>query len=96
MTERRRVLLGVNLALLVAVGGVFWAANPGLAQPGNRGRSTYLMIGGEIQGGNANALYILDTTNEEMIAVRWNQSRTRLEGLGYRNVKRDGAQDGGR
>ncbi len=97
MHHRRRALLGVNLALLAALFAIHFAASPGRAQDAhNRGRGSYLMIGGEIQGGNANAIYILDTANEEMIAVRWDTSRSRLEGLGYRDIRRDADQEGGR
>ncbi len=96
-SRRQRVLLGANLALLAGVVVVHWAASPGRAQDGlDRGRGSYLMIGGEIQGGDSNAVYILDTINEEMIAVRWNHSRSQLDGLGYRDVRRDAAQEGGR
>ncbi len=90
-------MLGANLALLAGVVVVHWAASPGQAQEGlDRGRGSYLMIGGEIQGGDSNAVYILDTINEEMVTVRWNHSRSQLDGLGYRDMRRDAAQEGGR
>ena len=96
MRRQRKVLIGINAGLLMAAGAVHWAASPGLAQDDNRSRGSYMLIGGEIQGGDANAIYVLDTINEELIAVRWNHSRRELEQLGYRDVRRDTSQEAGR
>lgn len=97
MQHRRRALIGVNLALLAALLAVHLASSQGQAQDAaHRARGSYLMIGGEIQGGNANAIYVLDTMNDEMIALRWDASRSRLDGLGYRDIRRDSEQEGGR
>lgn len=95
-SDRRRILLGVNVALLAGLAASQWAVMPGFAQDAGRGRGSYLMIGGEIQGGNANAIYVLDTANQEMIVLRWNPGRGVVEGLGYRDLRRDSAQEGGR
>ncbi len=96
MRRQRKVLIGVNVGLLMAAAVVHWAASPGQAQSDPRSRGSYLIIGGEIQGGDANAIYVLDTINEELLAVRWNHSRRVLEVLGYRDVRRDTSQEAGR
>ena len=96
MRQRRRVLIGVNLALLASVLALHWASSPGVAQDQPRGRGSYLMVGGEIQGGNSNAIYVLDTANEELVALRWNQSRSQLELLGFSDTRRDADQEAGR
>jgi hypothetical protein len=53
------------------------------------------MVAGQIQGGgSASAIYISDSINEEIVAVRWNQSRNELDGIDYRSLVED-AQSGG-
>ncbi len=84
----RRSLVALNLVLAAAVGATFVVEATG--QSGApRGRGEYTMIGGEVQGGNANAIYVLDGSNQEMIALRWNDSRNRLEGIGFRDLDKD-------
>ena len=54
------------------------------------------MVSGRIIGGNANAVYIVDSSNQEMIAVRWNESSKSLDGLGYRDLSADAQTQPGR
>jgi hypothetical protein len=79
-------LIAVNAALLVILGAVSIAT----AQPGNRARGDYAMVGGEIMGGGGgNAVYILDASNQELIAVKWDTSRKVLDGIGFRDLNKD-------
>ena len=52
-------------------------------------RGDYTMESGRIQGGNTNAVYIVDAANQEFVAVRWNNSGKALDGIGYRNLQAD-------
>ena len=80
------ILNGALLAVLVAV-----VLSPiASAQRGGRARGEYTMVSGRIIGGNANAVYIIDASNQELIAVRWNESTKSLDGLGYRDLSSDG------
>ena len=54
------------------------------------------MINGTIQGGNSDAIYVVDSANQEMIVLRWNDGRTTLEGIGYRNLNADASAQPGR
>lgn len=86
-------LIAVNAALLVVLGAVSIAT----AQPGNRARGDYAMVGGEILGGGGgNAVYILDASNQELIAVKWDTSRKLLEGIGFRDLNKDSQERSGR
>ena len=72
-------------------------ANIFAAQRGGvRARGEYALVGGQIQGGNANAVYVIDGANQEMIALRWNESTKSLEGVGYRDLQADGQAVPGR
>jgi hypothetical protein len=77
-------LVAVNVALLAVLGVT--AVLP--AQPaGNRAPGQYAMVGGEfLAGGGGNAVYILDSTNQDIVAVRWDQSRGTLAGIGYQDL----------
>ena len=80
------IVLLSALALLVLVPNAGAQLNSGQS---NRARGDYTLVGGDTSSGNANAIYILDTSNRELVAVRWNQSTKKLEGLGYRDLSRD-------
>lgn len=92
-----RVLVAVNVSLLAVLLALVWVP---LAQAQReapaRARGLYTMVGGAIRGGNANAVWIIDALNRELIAIRWNESRRQLEGLGYRNLAEDAALRPGR
>lgn len=88
-------LLALNAALLAAVALV--TLQPGaFAQPGARVPGRYAMVAGAYTGGSGDAIYILDTANHEMITLRWDPGQRALQGIGYRSVARDLAEDPGR
>jgi hypothetical protein len=49
------------------------------------------MVAGGIKGTDAGAVYIVDTTNQEMIVVGYDHNSKQLSGLGYRNLAADAA-----
>lgn len=83
-------LVALNAALL-AILAIVTLAPPLVAsgQQATRARGRYTMVGGEIQGGNSNAIYVLDAANQEMVALRWDDSRKTLLGIGYRDLNDD-------
>jgi hypothetical protein len=93
-SSRRATLLAVNAGLVAVIG--ITALAP--AQPDtNRARGEYAIVGGEYQGGGGeNAVYILDATNQDLIAVRWDRSRKSLTGIGYRDLSLDAQERPGR
>ncbi len=96
-TNRARPSAGHLIALNAALLGILGVVSVAVAQPGNRGRGDYAMVGGEFTGGGSgNAIYILDASNEEIIAVRWDQGRKQLVGLGYRSLATDTQERRGR
>ena len=96
--HRRRIrpIILLNAGLLLALGTVTLAPDA-LAQRGSaRVRGDYTMVSGRIQGGNTNAVYIVDAANQEFVAVRWNNATKALDGIGYRNLQLDGQVGPGR
>lgn len=93
-TKRRSPIISFAAASIagIAVG----AAGLALAQPAGaqRAQGQYTMVGARSQGAAAKAVYIIDSQNREMIAVRWNQGQNRIDGLGYRNLAVDADAQG--
>ena len=85
----RRGLIALNAGLLAALGLIELA--PGVfAQPNvTRPRGQYTLVGGEINSANSNAIYVLDSVNEEIVVVRFNESRKTVDALGYRDLRAD-------
>ena len=98
-TDKRRSRAGglwvLNLVLLVGLGlvtvePIAWAQSGSEA---GRPRGEYSVVAGETVGGVASVIYVLDTVNREMVALRWNDSVKSLEGIGYRDLSKDAMGD---
>lgn len=86
-----QALIAVNLALLAVLAYMTFAPEAGAsAQPGNtRARGDYTMVAGEVNFGNSSAVWIVDSANQEIVAIRWDEGRRNFEGIGYRNLGDD-------
>lgn len=96
LTDPRVALVALNAGLLLVLGLV--TLSPGaVAQQGQRPRGEYLIVGGQMTGSPSSAVHVIDTTNQEMVTLRWDQARKAFDGLGYRNLRTDaqGAGQGG-
>jgi len=96
-TSRRglptRRLLTLNLALALALGVLWMIPTPGSAQPRPgqpvRAVGQYTGISGKLNTGNAQAVYLLDAANQEMVGIKWDSGRKGILPLGYRNLIND-------
>ena len=92
-------LVALNLALLVGLGLVTFAPGAGAQLGANRNnpegrvRGEYAVVGGSTLGQTASTIYVLDSANREMIALKWNDSIKSLEGVGYRDLVADASSD---
>lgn len=94
--KRRTKLVALNtvLAGLLAVVGASHLVG---AQVGtDRARGEYTMVSGRTSSGGAHVVYVLDSANQEMIALRWDQAKSSMAGIGYRNLSSDGQTNPGR
>lgn len=96
MDRARRTppVLVLNVVLAALVLTLAFVPSAGARQP-VRARGTYTMVSGAIQGGNTDVAYIIDSANQELIAVNWDISKSALNVIGYRNLAVDGKQGGG-
>lgn len=82
-----RALIALNVLLLAVLAAVSLA--PAAGAQGARARGSYTMVGGQIQGREEAAIYIIDATNQELVALSWDRGRNGLTPLGYRNIADD-------
>ncbi len=83
-----RALVALN-ALLLAILALVVFGPAALAQ--QRARATYTMAAGRVSGIDQSAVYVLDTVNQELIAITYNPNTKQIDGIGYRNVAADEA-----
>lgn len=95
---RRAGLLVLNAGLLAVVVGLWARGGPGMPGPSAaiaqeigkaRPRGQYIMVSGRLQGSPTNGIYVIDIANQELIALRWDRTSQRLQGLGWRDLARD-------
>lgn len=91
-------LIALNAALLAMLMLVTLAPGAWAQAKPKRPKGQYVMVDGKIQGVAEAAIYVFDTANQEMLALRWDRSRKVLQTLGHRDVADDAlqAQKGGR
>jgi hypothetical protein len=93
---RHRRLLALNAALLAALALVtFLPARSAEAQRAQRVRGQYTLAATRIQGITESGVFIIDSSNGEMVAVRWDRSRKTLAPLGFRDLAADAKGAGG-
>jgi hypothetical protein len=92
ISRRGLTRLIVLNAVLLGVLGLVELAPRASAQQGEgpaRPRGAYTLVGGEIQTGNSNAVYVIDSVNQEMVVLRVESGRGNLAGVGFRDLNAD-------
>ncbi|MDY7109404.1 MAG: hypothetical protein SYC29_12280 [Planctomycetota bacterium] len=84
--RRLRGLLALNAALLAVLGAVTFGPSAG-AQARTRG--DYTMAAGRANGAQSGVVYIVDTVNQELIAVTFDPNNKQVDGIGYRSLTAD-------
>ncbi len=83
-----RALIVLNAILLALLAGVTFAP---AAEGQFHARSEYTMVAGRVNASESSAVYIVDSTKQELIVVAYNQNTKLVDGIGYRNLAADGA-----
>ncbi len=84
-----RALIVLNAILLGLLAGVTFAP---AAEGQFQGRSEYTMVAGRVNASESSAVYIVDSTNQELMVVTYNHNTKQVAGIGYRNLAADGAE----
>ncbi len=96
---RRNALVALNALLLAALGFVHFgtSAEAQNAPPGaQRARGEYTMVSGRGTMGGADVVYVIDSNNQELVALRWEQAKQVLATVGYRTIEGDAQAQPGR
>ena len=91
-----RGLVIVNAALLLLLGAITLAPSSNAQRGGGRARGEYSMVSGKVSGSSAHVVYLVDSSNQDLVAVRWNESTKSLDSIGYRDLKDDSQVSPGR
>lgn len=85
-------LAALNAVLILAL-GVITLAPEAAAQArrtsGGRSKGQYVLVGGQVNTDDNNAVYVLDAVNRDVIALVWNDPQNRFIGVGYRSLTDD-------
>jgi hypothetical protein len=96
----RRVLALVAIHAVAAGVLVMWPSSApgqsGLKPTDLRARGDYTMVTGKTNSGGPSVVYLVDSANQELIALRWDQTKQAMAGIGYRNLGADGRAGKGR
>ncbi len=79
------VLLGV----LIVLSAINPAGAQSATQPPSRARGEYTMVAGRVNSGGSSVVYVVDSNNEEFVALKWDSSRQTMTGIGYRSLSTD-------
>ncbi len=97
------LLVAANVGALVAVVLTWPGSAAGQTQPGttvkpleSRARGDYTMVSGRIGAGGNHVVYVVDSANQEVMALRWDNSKLVMVGIGYRSLASDGRGARGR
>lgn len=80
-------LIALNVGLVAVLGAVTLSQGSASAQPGDRPRGDYTMVSGQILGNVADAIYIVDSNNQEVMALSWDSSRKSMKFIGLQSFK---------
>jgi hypothetical protein len=85
-------LVALNVALLavLAYGSLAPTADAQQAASSRAG-GRYGMVSGVVQNVYPGVVYIIDESNQEVVAVMWNESIKQFTGVGFRDLKSDTA-----
>jgi hypothetical protein len=92
LSPARRRLIAANFVLFAILLVVMIIPRAGAdSQPTGRARGNYTMVSGRIQGNTTHGVYILDSANQELVALTWERGQNRFNApVGYRNLIQDG------
>jgi len=83
-----RGLIALNLLLLAVLAVVTFMPD---ASAQVRARANYTMAAGGAPGTAADVIWIVDSVNQQLIAISWEPNQRELIGIGGRSLMRDAA-----
>ncbi|MCC6951241.1 MAG: hypothetical protein IT433_07310 [Phycisphaerales bacterium] len=97
--SNRPGLIILNLALastLIVLAVASRADGQNASGPPARARGEYTLVAGKSNSGGSDVVYVVDASNQEIVALKWDQSRQAMTAVGYRSMGADQRQTPGR
>ncbi len=82
-------LIALNAVLLAALALVSLS---GSASAQQRQRGSYMLVSSGVTGTPLSVVYVIDETNNELVAVAWDDTGKKMSYVGYRNIAADSMQ----
>jgi hypothetical protein len=82
-------LIALNAVLLAALAMVSLS---GRASAQQRQRGSYMLISSGVTGTPLSVVYVIDETNNELVALAWDDAGKKMNYVGYRNIAADSMQ----
>jgi hypothetical protein len=86
----------LNVVLGSIVTAKYWPTRAEAQAGKARARGDYTMTTGKSNVGGPDVICVLDAANQEMLFLRWDQSKQQLMAQGYRSLSQDAASGPGR
>lgn len=88
------VLLGFLALIALAPGAPAQSGQPRAQGSPGRAPGVYLVVSGRTQGSVTDGIYVLDSTNQELMVLEWDRNGRRLNPRGWRSLAADSAMTG--
>jgi len=94
--QRTKGLIALNAVLLVGLALITLAPDAEAQARRTRAHGQYAIVDAQFLGSQSAAIIVLDSANQEMLALRWDRSRRILTTIGQRDLAADslGARGG--
>jgi hypothetical protein len=83
-------LIALNAVLLTALALVSLSGRASAQQ--QRQRGSYMLISSGVTGTPLSVVYVIDETNNELVAMAWDDAGKKMSYVGYRNIAADSMQ----
>jgi len=83
-------LIALNAVLLTALALVSLSGRASAQQ--QRQRGSYMLISSGVTGTPLSVVYVIDETNNELVALAWDDAGKKMSYVGYRNIAADSMQ----
>lgn len=90
-SQRPAGLMMLNALLLAVLALVAFGPSSADARQAAGTRGQYTMLPSQVQGGKEHALYVIDATSMQLIALRYDIGRRELVPIGHRDLAADAA-----
>ncbi len=82
-------LVALNGVLLAMLAFLLVRSPAGAQNEPPRARGEYTMVAGKLNAGGPPGVYIVDSNNQELVVLRWDQTKQTMLALAYRNIGTD-------